>query len=416
MRRVVFLSFVVVSWALVWCTRDKTPLGPVERAGLCPQQEIPWPSIANSPWPMMWADPQCTARGKYPGARLGKVVWGFAPVRMDGECVNVAVAGDCTIYWAARVTGALQLTLFVIGMDGRERARVPLGPKYQDSSSPILLAHGSVLVIGCRDGAFYEYTRDGQVGTPFCLGRSYELTGPGVGLDGTIYLHPREDHLFLAVNPQGQVVWTNTEKAGIRKATGTWLSMSPDGQRLYALVEEVSGPPQLTAFDAQTGVIVWEVPVGWHAASPAVDAYGNVYCVKQGDAGKPVLASFGPDGSLRWESSRPVCPYTNVAIAGDGRVYAPAERGGDLLCFDCEGHLLWSVRPLFGLCSEGALVVDSEGVVYFAADRSVEAFDRDGRRLFVSEMPGNAWALHAMAIPCPGRLIVVGDAQIWCIE
>jgi outer membrane protein assembly factor BamB len=234
-------------------------------------------------------------------------------------------------------------------------------------------------------------------------------------MEGNVYLCEVEHQTFFAIGAQRQLLWTNSERSG-RRGSPSWLSLSPDGRQVYTVVLGAEAT-HLIAFDAQTGVIVWEVPVDWYAVSPAVDAYGNLYCVRKGYARKPVLACFGPDGSVRWESSRPVSPGVNIAIAEDGRIYAPAEGGGELLCFDGEGHLLWSVRLLFAFSGDqAALVVDSEGVVYFAVDKTVEAFDRDGRRLFVSEMPGYARSLHAMAIPCPGRLIVVGDAQLWCIK
>jgi outer membrane protein assembly factor BamB len=124
------------------------------------------------------------------------VVWTYRPGPVDGESVNVAVAEGGTIYWAARLGRPVdQLHLFVVGLDGVERARVPLGPKsdYQDSSSPILLANGRLLVVGCTDGSFYEYDPDGRVVTTYKLGMHQDTVAPGVGLDGTIYLNPREE-------------------------------------------------------------------------------------------------------------------------------------------------------------------------------------------------------------------------------
>lgn len=39
------------------------------------QQDIPWPGLANSPWPIFHADPQNTGRSKYAGPLSGKVLY-----------------------------------------------------------------------------------------------------------------------------------------------------------------------------------------------------------------------------------------------------------------------------------------------------------------------------------------------------
>ncbi|MDZ7414480.1 MAG: hypothetical protein ONB15_13230, partial [candidate division KSB1 bacterium] len=73
MRKGVFLPFALLCGVLVWCARDKSPLGPGEQVGGCRQHDIPWPSLANSPWAVPHGDVQCTGRGRYPGPREGRI-------------------------------------------------------------------------------------------------------------------------------------------------------------------------------------------------------------------------------------------------------------------------------------------------------------------------------------------------------
>jgi outer membrane protein assembly factor BamB len=177
----------------------------------------------------------------------------------------------------------------------------------------------------------------------------------------------------------------------------------------------------LTAFDAATGAVLWQVPATFYASwtPPAIDAEGNLYfCAYANGTWKQVLRSVTADGQLRWESTQPVGRAGKICIGPDGSIYAYGEE--TLLCFDCQGGLRWAVRLSAVLSAslwEGALVVDAEGVVYIAGwGASVMAYDSHGNRLFMCEIPGLVWHPHAMAIPAPGRLLVVDDPQLTCIE
>ena len=39
------------------------------------QVDIPWPTLANSPWPMIKHDPQFTGRSPYKGPQSATVIW-----------------------------------------------------------------------------------------------------------------------------------------------------------------------------------------------------------------------------------------------------------------------------------------------------------------------------------------------------
>ena len=42
----------------------------------CQQQiDIPWPTLANSPWPMIKHDPQLTGRSPYAGPKIPTIKW-----------------------------------------------------------------------------------------------------------------------------------------------------------------------------------------------------------------------------------------------------------------------------------------------------------------------------------------------------
>ena len=57
------------------------------------QEDIPWPSLADSPWPMNHHDPQSTGRSPYDGPALGQIEW-----QIDTLYVTAGVTtGSCTL-------------------------------------------------------------------------------------------------------------------------------------------------------------------------------------------------------------------------------------------------------------------------------------------------------------------------------
>ncbi|MDQ7052033.1 MAG: hypothetical protein Q9P14_03725 [candidate division KSB1 bacterium] len=89
-----------------------------------PQETIPSPTLADTPWPMYRADPQGTGRTRWPGPRGGSVAW----KRFVGGRVGVAVIGpDSTIYftnpYGQTETGEQRLFLWAVRPDGSARAR-----------------------------------------------------------------------------------------------------------------------------------------------------------------------------------------------------------------------------------------------------------------------------------------------------
>ncbi|MBC7186636.1 MAG: PQQ-like beta-propeller repeat protein [Calditrichaeota bacterium] len=423
MRETIKTSFVLVL-ALVLlvlsCARDKTPLGPAEGPAVCPQQDIPWPSLANSPWPVMWGDMQCTARGKYPGPRIGRVVWSFSQEGLYAEEVGVAIAEDGTLYLAApNMREGMRCYLFVLGPDGSLRARTFFTGPGECTSSASLLARGRVLAVD-HAGAIHEFDMQGNIQGRHQGPHGNEAAAPAVGLDGTVYFYSW-GNFFSGVEPSGQVKWSRHVGSSSYSLTRCSLAMSPDGRSFYTLVHDHQFGALLTAFDAHTGSVRWQATASPYFLSPLVDNEGNVYCItfKQG-ADHFVVRSFTSGGQLRWASPARAGQSTNLCMSSDGYLFAYGA-GDSLLCIDCEGRVRWST-PMLGrpeLASEGGvrLVVDSEGVVYACYNsRYVLGFGKNGTRLFVCELPAMPYNLCGLAISCTGQLIIVGEGWVYCLE
>ena len=103
------------------------------------------------------------------------------------------------------------------------------------------------------------------------------------------------------------------------------------------------------AYDALTGKVVWKTTVKGQPVSPAVgDIDGDGKCEIVLATGAGNLALLGFDGSLRWEipiggtsqSWSTSAPILFATGAGAPRI-AAATSGGDVLCLDARGNVLW---------------------------------------------------------------------------
>ena len=64
-NKIIFL--IIILLIFISCRKDTTGIETEEPLPPGYQQDIPWPSLADSPWPINHGDPQSTGRSKYPG-------------------------------------------------------------------------------------------------------------------------------------------------------------------------------------------------------------------------------------------------------------------------------------------------------------------------------------------------------------
>ena len=94
--RILFASVWILFFLLTGCSKEPTKTEDTPS----PQEHIPWPSLADSPWTMFHHDPQSTGRSQYVGPQIGNVKWEFSfhPGHAQG---SVAIGLDSSIYFAS---------------------------------------------------------------------------------------------------------------------------------------------------------------------------------------------------------------------------------------------------------------------------------------------------------------------------
>ena len=127
----------------------------------CPQVDIPWPSLANSPWPMAIVNQQGLSRAPDIGMPTLNKVWQYPD--------NINVYGGAPIDYGVAIG--------------------PGGTIYFTDTGRKLTALSS-------DGK-----KIWELGEPYSMER-----GPSIGADSTIYCSTDGNGL-LAITPQGTVKW-----------------------------------------------------------------------------------------------------------------------------------------------------------------------------------------------------------------
>ena len=407
MKKLIFILTILCLLIMVNCQKKNTNEPPANN--IHPQVDIPWPSLADSPWPAPHGDMQCTGRSKFIGPREGVVAWTFTDERYANENSGVVLGSDNTIYFTAQ-KHPYTLYLYAMNPDGSIKWKNELEGQF--ASTPII-GVGDVIYVLTYYGPIYAFNADGSLRWKFGTSIYSSFTySPAIGLDGTIYFADA-DGRFYAINVDGTLKWTNEEKVNPNETLpySYSLAMSPDGAILYGAALDST----LNAFDAQTGTILWDYPTGsilW--TSPMVDAAGNIYFL-QHDSTAYNLCSLNAEAELRWENDQKLHYWTSFHIDKDGNIYV-CSVDKRILSLDYEGKLRWSSSQL-GSFWPSSIIGDNEGVIYFAhSDRYILALDKEGNQVFECVLPDLSGGLFFGALSSDGHLYLSGKYQFFCIK
>lgn len=280
---------------------------------------------------------------------------GKAPVVAGGTAYFAAYDG--TIYAMDAETGATQWTANV---------DVVFGPE------AMAVANGLVYVPAARIYALDARTGDLVWDAPFttAFGTSVLPIGNVIYLEGNLF--GNVDLVALDAFT-GAILWTNY-------VADYDVSGPPAYARgtIYLLTDS---PPQLLAFAAGTGALLWGRPLeGDPSGSPAV-ADGVVYAATAGYPDGSVYAFDAQSGKTRWRFKPGGIGFPGSPVVAGGRVIvsSSAEFWGDpwgLYAVDAgTGRALWR-KDLAGFVGELHYPVEANGVVYAADyDSRLAAFD-----------------------------------------
>ena len=343
------LKYLIFSFLVTFCTSCQKSTEPIEndKPPTGYQEDIPWPSLANSPWPMNHHDPQNTGRSKEVGPNLGIIDWSLEPYDLE---TGISLGPDSTIYFTYG-------KLFAHALDGTEKWSIDLSRFAFSVSTPIIASDGTIYTTA--QSKLIAISPDKTIKWEF-VANSYIGWMINLGIDGIIYILDRNSTLY-AISPSGELIWQYSDaRFIINDYSG--ISFSPDGNTLYI--------PGITcsviAFNVQSQSVDWVFGDIKMFNPPVIDSDGNIYLLPKYEylgSEKGQFYSLNKNGEIRWifEFNYEVSYFhaNTPTIDKEGNIYFATDT---LYSLDYFGNLNWKAG-LDGF-SECPLVCDVNSNIY----------------------------------------------------
>ena len=358
------------------------------------QQDIPWPSLADSPWPMNHHDPQSTGRSKYAGPISGIINWEIDSVYMKS---GISIGPDSTIYFVS----IIRKGLFAVRPDGSIKWILKdVVDNSEVYTTPLIARDGTIYIGGGLNGKLYAVNPDGKIKWELQTPAFIYHVGLNIGKDGTIYLlsgSPQTTAKLIAISPNGTIDWY-FENPNINYGSSGGTAISPDGKTIY-----IPGiGPSLFAVDLETHLLKWSFGQSRYQSIPTVNSEGDIYLLAKSDtvnSGKTSLYCLYPDGTIKWSFIHQ--QFINaVFLEGTLDKYGNFYFASDtLFSLDYNGKLRWKLSLNNG--SGGFLINDVNGNIYLNVDFSYPlkyyAVDNNGNLLWIADL-GNQFGGFSSAI------------------
>lgn len=349
------------------------------------QQDVPWPSLADSPWPMNHHDPQNTGRSSFVGPKSGA---NYFVIPTSYQESGVSIGKDSSIYFASLAN------IFSYKLDGQlnwQRTIDTIG--YEIFSTPLVCSNGNILAVSASTCRISCYDVSGAIIWTYKNSKKIWQKTLAIDKVGNLYFIDAGSTLTV-LSPQGQLLWSITDSRFLWSSY-TCLVFSPDGKTLYT----VGSNPTLLAIDISQGQVRWIFGNQRGHNEPLVDAQGNIYLLTKTDTidgSKPALYSLRSDGIVRWvyihSNKLGEDIFSNSStIDKNGNIYFAFD---SLYSVDYQGKLRWK-QSLRGI-ADCPLVCDAEGNVYVGLsnyDKSsitIKAFNSNGALIWENNFPANS--------------------------
>jgi len=376
----IFSLSLLISFVIFTSCKEKVTNAPDTPLPEGYQQDVLWPSLADSPWPIVFGDPQWTKRSKGIGACQGVIEEISLPYANQ---TGISIGVDSTIYYTAvKYNNNDTSGLVAIGLDGKVKWIYNMGNDFPslDPGSPIVASDGTIYTTTTPDKRkIYAINKDGTL--KWEIDNAIYHSYLNLGKDGTLYLFNGRD--FAAVSKEGSIKW-NLSLDGYRDR----FLLSPDGKLAY-FNDPING---WLALNLETQIIEWRSLTTLPAYSGAlIDYLGNIYSLSSApDKQNISLYKMNKNGSVLWELQ--LAPIKDsplsIAISKMGDCYACVS--DTLYSVSYNGNLNWKI-PL-GDCINGEISTDANSNCYFAVSErfdsqllTYQSVDKNGKILWKTD-------------------------------
>ena len=363
-KYIVLIALLVIGFSN--CQKSTEPIGN-DKPPPGYQEDVPWPSLADSPWPMNHHDPQSTGRSKALGPTLGVIDWSIEPYDLE---TGISIGLDSTVYF---VYGKL----FAIAPDGTEEWTLDLSRFAFSVSTPIIASDGTIYTTA--QSKLIAISPDKTIKWEY-IANSYIGWMVNIGIDGILYILDRNSTLY-AISPSGELIWQYSDTRFIVNDY-SGISFSPDGNTLY--IPGITN--SVVAFIVQSQSVEWIFGDTKMYNPPVVDSDENIYILPKYDeqgSEKVQFYSLNKSGEVRWvfEFNYKVSLFhsNTPTIDEAGNVYFATDT---LYSLDYSGNLNWKAA-LDGF-SDCPLVCDVNSNIYVGTMGSdlgitISSYDLNGK-------------------------------------
>ncbi len=393
MKKIFLLQMLLVLLLFTSCKEKATnpPDTPLPEGY---QQDIPWPSLADSPWPMYHNDPQNTGRSKYSGPISGIIYKKIEAINMEATPV---LGKDSLLFFSTSLPGMFSAY--------KNYSQILWQKSTQQAihTTPILDNENNIYVLG--NFSLEKYNPTGNLLWSYPVTKGILSSALTIDKNGNIYFIS-SDFTLNVIDKQGNFKWNFSDNR-LFKNTYHVPAFSPDGNTIYLQGETVS----LIAFDITERRVKWAFGATPLESVPVVDSYGNIY-VAPTQTGKNYFLhySLNSDGDIRWQNK---VYHKSGSMSEDGAI----DKAGNILfgsddtlySFSYRGNLNWkkSIGQNFMVQTT---ITDNLGNIYFGAwsnnnGSKVMAYNNKGTFLWEVQIDGE-YFLYPPTINSDNKLII----------
>ena len=377
------------------------------------QVTIPWNSLADSPWPFIRGDMQCTGRSEFVGPSTNNVLW-----RKDmplGILYGPIVGYNDILYMGTRALSPDSVNYFyAVDKNGQDLWTFETESSFANFYSP-LITLDSVIYFGSRNHSIYELYPNGELkwqlenifwGPPHCymtFAKNGDLYAPSAdtllvidkygtikdkrtieGLYGrTIVFSTGGDTIFYftgggdlsnpgalnAANLNGEVLWSYefaTHNLG--------PPLVDNSNRIYVFgTDSVAAKNFFIYCIKPDGTMDWRYKVDDYErySAPTIDKNGNIifHAIRfENPESENIIVSLDYYGNENWKTVLPgdfESSFINHGLVCDaeGKIYCGSTFGGFVYCLSNQGEIIWTL-DLGEYEYDSSPAIGSDGTLY----------------------------------------------------
>lgn len=378
-KKKLLVLIIVVGIVIPSC--DTTDPKPPEEKPLGYQEDIPWPSLANSPWPMSQHDPQNTGRTNVVGPQSLNILWSkfIENGLLSGPVIDI----ENNLYFG-NDNHLSDYFYCITAKSDSFKWKIKTGDGHRISDGMIITSSGNII---CRGfGYIYSISNEGK------LNWKYPFDGQrqnfNISKDGSLFAIDGNNNL-IKLSPKGELLFQKKYDKGFYPGT----AITTDGNEI--ILNGRNGDLYCIDFN---GMIVWQKYSGISNITPLIDSNGKIYICTIGFEGK--VKRYNNDGVLDWEYEVPngILDVGDPTIDKNGNFYfygAADTLSGYLSIYsiDYNGKKRWNY-PLNDERNEGyiasKIACDIVGNLYFGSDQGYYYYclDFNGNLLWQYSLDG----------------------------